>query len=313
MSIVQESIFQQVRYISIAGVGIVTIFGALIAYWFAGRALQPVVRLSRAVQQISPDNLNKRLSFTGPQDELKELADAFDNLMERLEKSFIQQSHFVANAAHELRTPLATLRANLEVIRADPKAGLADYQEMIAVLERNLARLERLVSDLLLLAAGQKEIRREQIHLGILIHEAISSLTPLASEKQIKLRFSGIQDLACYGDEVLLLRALSNLIENGVRYNHPGGEVSISLNKDEKWVVIIVADTGIGIPREEQDRIFERFYRTDHSRARNTGGTGLGLSIASHIVELHGGRIRVESEPGAGSTFTVCLPQGLPT
>lgn len=254
------------------------------------------------------ETLDRRLALDGPPDEVKELADAFDRLLERLERSFEQQSRFVSDAAHELRTPLATLRTNLELVLSNPHATLADYREMASALERALERLERLVNDLLLLARGEKDIRVESVYLEVLIGDVIQELELLAQSYQVSLRCNITDEAVVQADAPLLAQAISNLVRNGIHYNHPGGSVTVTVHREADGVAISVEDTGIGIAPEEKSHIFERFYRIDQSRARHRGGSGLGLSIAAHIVQLHGGHIQVESTPGAGSTFTVWLP-----
>lgn len=305
---VQEIAIREVRIVSLIGAGIFAVLGAIGAYWMAQQALRPVQRLSRLVQEIRAETLDRRLLLDGPPDEVKELADAFDEMLERLQRAFDQQGQFVADAAHELRTPLATLRTNLEVVLRDPDVTLADYREMAGALERALERLERLVNDLLLLARGERDIRAEPVYLPVLIGDVIQELGPLAQAYQVSLRCDVTEDVVLLVDAPLLARAISNLIENGIRYNRPGGSVTVTVHRETDGVVVKVADTGVGIPPQEQSRIFERFYRVDRSRARQRGGAGLGLSITAHIVQLHGGHIQVESTPGVGSTFTLWLP-----
>ncbi|MCL7453407.1 MAG: ATP-binding protein [Anaerolineae bacterium] len=305
---VQEIAIHQVRLISLIAAGVFALVGAWGAYWIAQRALRPVYRLSELVQEIQVQTLDRRLALDAPSDEVKRLADAFDGLLARLERAFEQQSRFVADAAHELRTPLAAMRTNLEVIQQDPNAHLSDYRQMGATLERALDRLERLVDDLLLLAKGEEEICLEPVDAQVLLEEVVQELEPLAQAHQIALDLEITGAVELQADAPLLARAVKNLIENGIRYNHPGGTVTVMLHREANGVLVRVTDSGIGIPAKEQSHIFERFYRVDRSRARHRGGAGLGLSIAAHSVELHAGRIQVESTPGAGSTFTIWLP-----
>lgn len=305
---IQGIALREVRLISLIGVGVFALLGAVGAYWIAQQALRPVKHLTCRVREIGAETLDRRLALEGPPDEVKELADAFDHMLERLEQAFEQQSRFVADAAHELRTPLATLRANLEVIRQDPNATLSDYSEMAGVLERTLSRMERLVEDLLLLAKGEKDIHREVINLEVLLSEAVDEMRPLAQTHHVTLSLEGTGELAVRADASLLIRAVANLVENGIRYNRPGGSVTVAAYREDEDIVIRVMDTGVGIPPEDLPHIFERFYRVDRSRARHRGGAGLGLSITARIVELHGGRIEVESTLGLGSTFTIRLP-----
>lgn len=309
VTVIQERVIREVRLISLMGIGVFAVIGALGAYWIARKSLHPVRNLSDLVRRIQAQTLHQRLPANGPPDELRELADAFNGMLERLERAFVQQSRFVADAAHELRTPLSSMRANLEVVQQDPHATLLDYKEMSDVLERTLSRLEKLVEDLLLLAKGEKEIQTEPVEIEVLLREIIHGMQPLAQAHHIAINLDLSDSVTVLADPLLLGRAVSNLIENGVRYNHPGGSVTIRVHCTVSEVEIGVEDTGIGIPVDAQLYIFERFYRVDRSRARNRGGAGLGLAITAHIVQLHGGAIRVQSTPGRGSVFTICLPR----
>lgn len=305
---IQGIALREVRMVSLMGVGLFALLGAVGAYWIAQQALRPVKHLACRIREIGAETLDRRLALDGPPDEVKELADAFDHMLERLEQAFEQQSRFVADAAHELRTPLATLRANLEVIRENPNATLSDYHEMTQVLNRTLSRMERLVEDLLLLAKGEKDIQRERVNVEVVLSEAVDEMSPLAQAHRIGLSLEVTGELVVRADAPLLIRAVANLIENGIRYNHPGGSVTVAAYREDGEIVVRVMDTGIGIPPEDLPHIFERFYRVDRSRSRHRGGAGLGLSITARIAELHGGRIDVESTPGLGSTFTIRLP-----
>jgi heavy metal sensor kinase len=305
---VQKIVLQQARTISLIGAGVFTLLGVIGAYWIAHQALRPVQHLSQQVQDIRAETLGQRLTYDGPSDEVKELAHAFDTMLERLEGAFDQQGRFVADAAHELRTPLATLRTNLEVIQQNPNAALSEYQEMSVTFDRTLNRLERLVEDLLLLARGEKELPREPVNFEVLLTEIEQEHRPLAASHQILLNFKVEKGAVVLADARLLARAISNLIENGIRYNRPGGSVTTVVNNQADGIEIRIQDTGMGIPSNELPHIFERFYRVDRSRARHQGGSGLGLSITEHIIQLHGGRIEVESAPGTGTSFSIWLP-----
>jgi len=305
---VQEIAIREVRMISIIAVGVFALLGAVGAYWITQRGLRPVQHLSRLVREIGAESLGRRLALEGPPDEVKALADAFDDMLERLEQAFAQQSRFVADAAHELRTPLATLRTNLEVIYQDQNASLEDYREMAKVLDRILDRMERLMENLLLLAGGEAEVQREVTNLGVVLTEAVDEMKPLAQAHNVTLELEVTDELVALADPLLLARAVGNLIENGIRYNRPGGSVAVTAYREANGIVIQIKDSGIGISSDELPHIFERFYRVDRSRDRHRGGAGLGLSITAHIVQLHAGHIRVESALGVGSTFTIWLP-----
>ncbi|MEJ5312583.1 MAG: ATP-binding protein [Anaerolineae bacterium] len=306
---IQEVVIRQVRIISLIGIGLFALVGSVGAYWIAKQSLRPVSHLSHLAQKIQARTLDQRLPTEGPPDELKELADAFNGMLARLESAFEQQNRFVADAAHELRTPLAILRTNLEVAQRDPDITVADYKEISSVLERALSRLEQLVEDLLLLAKGEKELRAAPVKLETLLQEIVQELEPLAQTRHIHLELNIVDPATVMADVSLLGRAVSNLLENGIRYNHAGGSVTMTVRRATHGVELCVEDTGIGIPVEAQPHIFERFYRVDPARSREQGGSGLGLSIAAYVIQLHGGWLRLtKSIPGMGSQFTMWLP-----
>ncbi len=296
----------QLVSISTIGFFIVTIGGGFGAYWIAGIALRPVKNISEAASLIDIDTLSTRLKVDGAQDELKNLATTFNAMLDRLEQAFEQQSRFVADAAHELRTPLASLRTNLEVTKSNPTFG--DYQRLFSTVERAVVRLERLVAALLVLATEKQGLILEEVALLPLIEEVVSSLQVVAEEHQVSLRLESCSCASLYGDEHLLALVFRNLIENGIRYNRQGGTVTIDIDETPSNSVVRITDTGLGMVPEEQTHIFERFYRVDKSRARYKGGAGLGLSIVQHVVDLHSGSITIERSSEAGSTFLVMLP-----
>lgn len=304
----EDALLLELRSISLIGLGLVTLTGGVSAYFVAGFTLRPVRNVSKAAQRISANTLNTRLALDGPRDEVKELADTFDAMLGRLEQTFDQQSRFVGDVAHELRTPLASLRTNLEVVTADECATLDDYREMADAQERALTRLEGVVADLLILAKSEQPLAHTSVSLVSLLEEVISDLEQKASERDVTLRLVSAPEIVLPGNESLLARVFSNLIENGINYNVSGGEVFVTLDRKECWAVINISDTGPGIASEVQPHIFDRFYRADGSRSRHTGGAGLGLSIVTAIVQQHGGQVGVTSAPDMGSTFTVLLP-----
>jgi len=304
---VQQALLGQIRITSLIGLAIIAVLGVIGAYWLAGRALNPLRNVARSAQHISVGTLDTRLELKGPEDEIKELVAAFNTMLGRLERSFDQQGQFVNNAAHELRTPLTTLRTNLQVMYSDNEATVEDYREMAPVLDRTVTRFEHLISDLLLLAKEESKAR-EEVALMPLVGVVLGDLQPVAHRQHVKLNFRGEADVRVLGNGSLLARVFSNLVENGIRYNHEGGEVDVTVGRGEGCAIVTIADTGIGIASEEQPRIFDRFYRVDRSRSRNKGGAGLGLSIVAHILQIHGGKVEVESTPGVGSRFTVQIP-----
>ena len=295
-----------VRILSAIGLSLITGIGFFAARLVAKESLKPVTRISNAAQQISVQNLDQRLNYQGENDEIKTLADSFDRMLQHLQANFENQGEFISNLAHELRTPLTSLRMNLEVLNTNPQVKLEDYQDFSATAERSIIRLERLVEDLLLLAKAEKEIDCRPIVLGVLFEEILDELTPIAERENIELKMSGDIELEVNGDPVLFNRAVANLIENGIHYNHSGGFVEISACKADSQVIIEIKDNGIGISESQQSHIFERFYRAE-AGTTNHNGKGLGLAITAHIIALHNGRIEINSELGKGSIFRIYL------
>jgi signal transduction histidine kinase len=234
----------ELRNISLVGLAAVAVLGGAGAYWLAGLALRPLRRVSQAARGISANTLDTRLALDGPNDEVKELADTFDAMLERLQGTFELQNRFVADVAHELRTPLATLRTNLEVVASNPRADLEDYRAMTVTQERALTRLERLVADLLILATTERQQSGEAITLASLLEEAICDLEYVASLRQVEIQLANDMEVVVCGNASLLARAFSNLLENAVYYNHPGGKVIVTIDRKDTWAVVIVADTG---------------------------------------------------------------------
>jgi signal transduction histidine kinase len=220
----------ELRNISLGGLAVVAIIGGAGAYWLAGMALRPVRRVSEAARHIGANALDTRLALDGPDDEVKELADTFDAMLERLQGTFELQNRFVADVAHELRTPLASLRTNLEVVASDPQADLEDYRAMIATQERALTRLECLVADLLILATTEQQQPGETVTLASLLEETICDLEYVASLRQVEIQLANDMEVVVRGNASLLARAFSNLIENAIYYNHPGGKVIVTID-----------------------------------------------------------------------------------
>lgn len=305
----QAALLDELQTTSLIGFAVVAVVGGAGAYWLAGVALRPVRQVSETARHINAKTLKTRLGLTGPQDEVKELADTFDTMLARLEHAFEQQERFVSNVAHELRTPLAAMRTHLEVVAANSDASLEEYCEMTAVQGRALTRLETLVGNMLLLIRGEQPLdTRQVVSLLPVMEEIIQQLVPKAREQQVALQLFDAEELLVQGDEMLLERAFCNLVENAICYNRSGGQVQVKLRQNGGQAQVEIIDTGMGIAPEEQEHIFDRFYRIDRSRSRHSGGAGLGLSIVSTLVAQHGGTIHLNSTPGVGSVFTVSLP-----
>lgn len=276
----------------------------------ARRALRPVDRMAESARRISAEHLAARLDGTGANDELSRLAQTLNEMLERLDASFRQIRQFSADASHELQTPLTILKGEIEVALRTPRTP-EEYQRLLQSGLEEIDRLTRLVEGLLLLAradAGVLRMDHQPVDLARLIEEVIGQAKVLADNRNVTLLSEAPEPLSIQGDYERLRRVLLNLVDNGIKYTPAGGRVMLSCKGEGEWVLLRVADSGIGLSPEDQGRLFERFYRSAEARSRGEGGSGLGLCIARSIVEAHGGKIQVESTPGRGSTFTVFIP-----
>jgi two-component system OmpR family sensor kinase len=288
----------------VGGLG-ATVAAAIVGRLLAGRALRPVDAITQTALAISrADDLDKRIPEIGPQDEVGRLARTFNVMLDRLEGLFRGQQRFIADISHELRTPLTTIRGNVDLMRRMKSVD----EESLNAIQAESDRMTRMVGDLLLLAqadAGQT-VRRERVELDTLMLEVYRQMRPMA--EGIDLSISEEDQAVVMGDIDRLKQLLLNLVDNARKYTPKGGKVTVGLRREAGWAVLTVADTGMGIPTQELPHIFERFYRVDKARSRAAGGAGLGLSIVQWIVQAHGGKIGVQSEPNRGTTFTVRLP-----
>lgn len=287
------------------GIVLAIALSALVGAMLARQALRPIDTIIETALTISrADDLERRILYNGPPDEIGRLVAAFNEMLERLEKLFRAQQRFLADISHELRTPLTAIRGNVDLIRRfgpDP--------ESLDAIQDEAERMTRLVGDLLLLAkaeAGNLSLAYEPVELDTLLLEVYRHARILGSGLDIKI---GEEDqVTVLGDADKLKQLLLNLVDNAIKYTPKGGQITLGLAREDGWARLTVADTGVGIPPEHLPHIFERFYRVDRARSRGGGGAGLGLSIAQWIAQAHGGRITVESEVGRGTTFTVWLP-----
>lgn len=277
--------------------------------FLAGRALAPIDQLTRTAQRISAQDLSQRLGTPARNDELGRLSLTFDSMIGRLDQAFRQQRQFTADASHELRTPLTALRGQIEVALSQPRST----DEYRSVLESALAqteRMSRLVASLLTLAradAATLPLHYEPLNLSDLVMGVAEQMQPLADERKVRLEVDAAP-VPLLADEDRLLQVLLNLVDNALNHTSAGGTVTIACAAQDQHALVTVRDTGVGIAAEHLPRIFDRFYRVDTARSRERGGTGLGLSIARMLIESHGGQVAVESEPEAGSSFTIRLP-----
>jgi heavy metal sensor kinase len=287
-------------------------------YFLARKSLAPVVAMSRQAGRIGAENLHERLAVQNERDELGHLARSFNSLLDRLGESFERQRRFMADASHELRTPVAILRGEAEVALSQQSRPLEEYRESLGVLHHEAERLTRIVEDLFTLTradAGQYPLQPRDFYLDELIAECVHSARTLALAKKISLVFEGAAESPIHADESLIRRMLLNLLDNAIKYTPEGGRVTVACHRNGQNYVVSITDTGKGIPAELQPRIFERFFRADQARSRaesDGGGAGLGLAISRWIAEAHQGRLELTRSDFTGSTFTACLPANPP-
>ena len=287
------------------GVGLAALGGAVIARI----ALRPVDEMTRTARRITAEDLSRRVERPGTGDEMERLAETLNGMLARLEAAFTQTRRFAADAAHELRTPLAALRGGIEVaLRAERTPE--EYRRVLASSLEEVERLIRLAEDLLLLSRSSAgpDVTRAPVDLEPLLLDVFDVGARLGQGAGVSVRTDAMASATVRGDATALRRALLNLIENAIKYTPPGGKVELGLTTGDGLAVITVSDTGIGLDPADTDRIFEPFVRLDAARARDTGGAGLGLAIARSIAVAHGGTLTVESRPGAGSRFVLRLP-----
>jgi two-component system OmpR family sensor kinase len=301
-----EDALRQFRIALIAGASIALLLTTALGAIIVRRTLDPVERITKTVRSIEESSdLNRRVNYRGPNDEIGKSATTFDDMIERLEKAFESQKSFIADASHELRTPLTVIKGNLDLLKRNMDED--SRKESLRAIESEYSRLAKIAGDLLLLAeveAGQV-MKKENVSLKGIVTEELKRAQLSAGNRQVVL--GRLEDIEVKGDSYKLSQVLGNLVDNAIKYTPDGGTISISLFRDKEWARLEVADNGLGIDPENLPHLFDRFYREDKARSRAKGGTGLGLAIVKGIVERHGGKVTVASQPGKGSTFTVWL------
>ena len=299
----------------IAGAG-----AAVLAIGLAGgmlitkRALKPIGAMSAAAEKISAANPAHRIDAKATETELGRLAHVLNSAFDRLQESVARQARFTADASHELRTPVAVIRAQTSMARRADRT-CEEYREVVDVCYAAAGRMASLVEGLMTLArtdSGELPLEKTECDLRQLVDECTDLLLPLAKQHEVTIERQ-LGDVSAAGDPQLLAQVALNLLSNAIRYNRPGGSVRVATASEGRHAVLVVADTGIGIPAEDIPKVFDRFYRVDRSRSSRDGGTGLGLAIAKAIVVAHGGSIDCESELAHGSTFTLRIPAETPT
>ena len=288
---------------------LLAILGGVATYFISGHALKPLREFSDKIEEVQIQNLADSRIEESKIKELNQLSVSYNKMLERLQDAFEVQRQFTANAAHELRTPLSLMQVQLDLYHSTQHPGSdADTLQMIKMVTEQNDRLSKMVKTLLDMSELQTVGRDEQIIMDDLVDEVLEDLEPLAQEKNIKL-IGKCKDITMVGSDILIYRLVYNLVENAIKYNHSGGQVTVTVYKEQKHIYLSVADTGSGIPKELRERVFEPFFRVDKSRSRKLGGVGLGLALVHEIVRVHDGSITVKSNPSGGTILEVIFNQ----
>lgn len=312
---------------SVIATTIIILLSSVCTYFLTKKALTPLQKLTSEVSQIQAQNLSTQLEVPNSKDEIAQLTSSFNEMLTRLDNAFSTQKQFSANAAHELRTPLAVLQTNLEVFEKKQEPEMVEYRQLFTMIKEQTARLSQLVGTLLDMTNLKSVPRTDHVSLEELVDEVFCDLDPVAEKAGISIHFddSSSQDLYTdvhtpdasalnnnilniTGSYVLLYRAVYNLVENAIKYNRPNGSVTVSVKEKNGQAMILVKDTGIGISPENQKKIFDPFFRVDKSRSRAMGGAGLGLALVDSIAREHGGSVKVLESNEKGSIIALMLP-----
>lgn len=312
---------------SVIATTIIILLSSVCTYFLTKKTLTPLQKLTSEVSQIQAQNLSTQLAVPNSKDEIAQLTSSFNEMLARLDNAFSTQKQFSANAAHELRTPLAVLQTNLEVFEKKQEPEMVEYQQLFTMIKEQTARLSQLVGTLLDMTNLKSVPRTDHVSLEELVDEVFCDLDPVAEKAGISIHFddnssqdwhtdvhtpdasalnNNIRNIT--GSYVLLYRAVYNLVENAIKYNRPNGSVTVSVKEKNGQAMILVKDTGIGISPENQKKIFDPFFRVDKSRSRAMGGAGLGLALVDSIAREHGGSVKVLESNEKGSIIALMLP-----
>ena len=288
---------------------LLALLGGVVTYFISGHALRPIREFSDKIEEVQAQNLSDSRIEENNVKELNQLGISYNKMLERLSDAFEIQRQFTANAAHELRTPLALMQVQLDLYNSASHPGNdADTLQTIKMVTEQNDKLNRMVKTLLDMSELQTVGRDDKIILDAIVEEVLADLEPLAVEKNIKL-IGKCEDATMIGCDILIYRLVYNLVENAIKYNHPLGQVTVTAYQRNKHVYLSVEDTGSGIPKELRERVFEPFFRVDKSRSRELGGVGLGLALVHEIVRVHDGSIRIKSGKTGGTIFEVTFAQ----
>jgi signal transduction histidine kinase len=313
---VNERSLQLLRSYSFGALGLLFFTSLGVGWVVAGRVLAPIDRITGVARNIQATDLKRRIALPGPPDELKNLADTFDEMLERIDGAFESQRRFIQEASHELRNPLAVIRTNLDVTLSDEHATNEELRRTGEVVQRAAERMSHLVDDLLAYARQGAPVREfEQLDAASVVADAAAEFEVPAEARGIALESASPPGLMVVGDRVALRQALANLLANAVRLAPEGSTIRLAAGREgnpadplDQWVWIAVEDQGPGIPESQRELVFQRFWRADGRKAREEGRSGLGLTIVRQIAESHRGSVRLVSNQSGGSTFSLWLP-----
>lgn len=284
---------------------LLALLGGVVTYYIVGHALKPLKKFSDKIEEVQAQNLSDSRIEENEVKELNQLSVSYNKMLERLSEAFEMQRQFTANAAHELRTPLALMQVQLDLYNSTEHPGNDECTgHTIAMITEQNERLSKVVKTLLDMSELRITVRDEKIMVDALVEEVLEDLEPLAAEKNVEL-IGKCKSVTMTGSDILIYRLVYNLVENAIKYNHPEGKVTVTACQKEKKVILSVADTGSGIPGELRERVFEPFFRVDKSRSRELGGVGLGLALVHEIVKAHDGSISIKDNPSGGTVFEV--------
>lgn len=306
IDLLEARVTEKITFFQLVVFWVVAVFGLLAA----GLLLKPFIRLKKVLGAVAEGDLEQDIRVDTYR-ETKEISEAVSQTLRKLKAVDQSRQEFVSNVSHELKTPITSIR-----VLADSLMGMEDvpeelYREFLSDISDEIDRESKIIDDLLTLVKADKsnaELNVEEININGLLEQILKRLRPIAKKRNIELVLESIREVSADVDEVKLSLALSNLVENAVKYNHEEGWVHVTLDADHKFFYVKVSDNGIGISQEDQEHVFERFYRVDKARSRETGGTGLGLAITKSIILMHQGAIKLQSKEGEGTTFTVRIP-----
>jgi signal transduction histidine kinase len=306
VQIILDSLEQRAALFLITLAVIIVVFGI----YFSAKLVKPLTSVVNSIDRLTEGYMDEKLSIKGYY-EVEKISDSFNHMVSRLQKLENSRQEFVSNVSHELKTPITSIKVLADSLIMQENAPVELYREFLTDITDEIERENKIINDLLSLVKLDKtagDMNISTININELLEQILKRLRPIAQKRNIEMVFESFRPVMAEVDEVKLSLAISNLIENAIKYNVDDGWVRVSLNADHKYFFIKVSDSGIGIPEEAQDYIFERFYRVDKARSRESGGTGLGLAITKNVIQMHRGAIKVYSKEGEGTTFNVRIP-----